>query len=185
MVGEWKKLSRDCDREKLDLEDKTSAYSTLKSERKLIAGEGKNKERRDAERERKEETRQGEGERKEEETRREEREREEEVKERVSLIERVEMPGRNRTTPLKADHCQPENKRLTSHHPSPIPTNSGRERSALKVSCVKTTTTPKSPSPHIMRTSDHSHSENKKFKKRTVQYVRFPGGRVEEVEQGL
>ena len=63
MVGEWKKLSRDCDREKLDLEDKTSAYSTLKSERKLIAGEGKNKERRDAERERKEETRQGEGER--------------------------------------------------------------------------------------------------------------------------
>ena len=82
MVGEWKKLSRDCDREKLDLEDKTSAYSTLKSERKLIAGEGKNKERRDAERERKEETRQGEGERKEEETRREEREREEEVKER-------------------------------------------------------------------------------------------------------
>ena len=54
MVGEWKKLSRDCDREKfvLDLEDKTSTYSTLKCERKLIAGEGKNKERRDAERER-------------------------------------------------------------------------------------------------------------------------------------
>ena len=88
MVGEWKKLSRDCDREKLDLEDKTSAYSTLKSERKLIAGEGKNKERRDAERERKEETRQGEGERKEEETRREEREREEEVKERDGERER-------------------------------------------------------------------------------------------------
>ena len=91
MVGEWKKLSRDCDREKLDLEDKTSAYSTLKCERKLIAGEGKNKERRDAERKRKEETRQGckgEGERKEEETRREEREREEEVKERDGERER-------------------------------------------------------------------------------------------------
>jgi len=39
---------------------------TRKSETKPIAGEGKNKERRDAERERKEETRQGEGERKEE-----------------------------------------------------------------------------------------------------------------------
>ena len=115
MVGEWKKLSRDCDREKLDLEDKTSAYSTLKSERKLIAGEGKNKERRDAERERKEETRQGEGERKEEETRREDREREEEVKERDGEREReTERPGGYRTTPLKADHCQPENKRLAS-----------------------------------------------------------------------
>ena len=84
MFGEWKKLSRECDRgrEKLDLE------FTRKSERKLIAGEGKNKERRDAERERKEETRQGEGERKEEETRREEREREEEVKERDGERER-------------------------------------------------------------------------------------------------
>ena len=100
---------------------------------------------------REEERRQGERERQRvrEKTRREERE------ERGSLRERVERPGRNRTTPLKADHCQPENKRLTSHQPSPIPTNSGRERSALKVSCVKTTTTPKSPSPHIMRTSDH------------------------------
>ncbi len=28
--------------------------------------------------------------------------------------ERVERPGGNRTTPLKADHCQPENKRLAS-----------------------------------------------------------------------
>ena len=35
------------------------------------------------------------------------------------MRERVERPGRNRTTPLKADHCQPENKRLTSHHPYP------------------------------------------------------------------
>ena len=62
-------MNRECDRgrEKLDLE------FTRNSERKPIAGEGKNKERRDAERERKEETRQGEGERKEEETRREER----------------------------------------------------------------------------------------------------------------
>ena len=114
MFGEWKKLSRECDRgrEKLDLE------FTRKSETKPIAGEGKNKERRDAERKRKEETRQGckgEGERKEEETRREEREREE-VKERDGEreTERVERPGGNRTTPLKADHCQPENKRLAS-----------------------------------------------------------------------
>ena len=111
MFGEWKKLSRECDRgrEKLDLE------FTRKSETKPIAGEGKNKERRDAERERTEETRQGEGERKEEETRREEREREE-VKERDGEreTERVERPGGNRTTPLKADHCQPENKRLAS-----------------------------------------------------------------------
>ena len=82
MVGEWKKLSRDCDREKLDLEDKTSTYSMLKCERKLIAGEGKNKERRDAERERKEETRQGEGERKEEETRGETKSRRETERER-------------------------------------------------------------------------------------------------------
>ena len=77
-----------CDRgrEKLDLE------FTRKSETKPIAGEGKNKERRDAERKRKEETRQGckgEGERKEEETRREEREREEEVKERDGETERA------------------------------------------------------------------------------------------------
>ena len=111
MFGEWKKLCRECDRgrEKLDLE------FTRKSETKPIAGEGKNKERRDAERERKEETRQGEGERKEEETRREEREREE-VKERDGEreTERVERPGGNRTTPLKADHCQPENTRLAS-----------------------------------------------------------------------
>ena len=111
MFGEWKKLSRECDRgrEKLDLE------FTRKSETKPIAGEGKNKERRDAERERKEETRQGEGERKEEETRREDREREEEVKERDGEREReTERPGGYRTTPLKADHCQPENKRLAS-----------------------------------------------------------------------
>ena len=102
------------------------------------------------------------------------REKEERRQGRGSLRERVERPGRNRTTPLKADHCQPENKRLTSHHP--YPPTPGERGSALQVSCVKTTTTPKSPSPHIMRTSDHSHSENKKFKKRTVQYVRFPGG---------
>ena len=64
---------------------------------------------------REEERRQGERERQRvrEKTRREERE------ERGSLRERVERPGRNRTTPLKADHCQPENKRLTSHHPHP------------------------------------------------------------------
>jgi hypothetical protein len=106
LFGEWKKLSRECDRgrEKLDLE------FTRKSETKPIAGEGKNKERRDAERERKEETRQGEGERKEEETRGETKSRRETERER----ERVERPGGNRTTPLKADHCQPENKRLAS-----------------------------------------------------------------------
>ena len=106
MFGEWKKLCRECDRgrEKLDLE------FTRKSETKPIAGEGKNKERRDAERERKEETRQGEGERKEEETRGETKSRRETERER----ERVERPGGNRTTPLKADHCQPENKRLAS-----------------------------------------------------------------------
>jgi len=46
--------------------------------------------------------------------RREEREREEEVRERDGERERVERPGGNRTTPLKADHCQPENKRLAS-----------------------------------------------------------------------
>ena len=49
-------VERECDREKLDLEDKTSACSTRKSERKPIAGEGKNTERRDAARERKEES---------------------------------------------------------------------------------------------------------------------------------
>ena len=80
------------------------------------------------------------------------------------MRERVERPGRNRTTPLKADHCQPENKRLTSHHAYP-PTPGERGFSKC-LSCVKTTTTPKSPSPHIMRTSDHSHSENKKNSKR-------------------
>ena len=148
MFGEWKKLSRECDRgrEKLDLE------FTRKSERKPIAGEGKNKERRDAERERKEETRQGEGERKEEETRREEREREEEVKERDGERERerVERPGGNRTTPLKADHCQPENKRLASLIASQ------RER---EVPLSKT------PSPHIVRTSDHSDLEKREVDK--------------------
>ena len=146
MFGEWKKLCRECDRgrEKLDLE------FTRKSETKPIAGEGKNKERRDAERERKEETRQGEGERKEEETRREEREREEEVKERDGERERVERPGGNRTTPLKADHCQPENKRLASLIASQ------RER---EVPLSKT------PSPHIVRTSDHSDLEKREVDK--------------------
>jgi hypothetical protein len=148
LFGEWKKLSRECDRgrEKLDLE------FTRKSETKPIAGEGKNKERRDAERERKEETRQGEGERKEEETRREEREREEEVKERDGERERerVERPGGNRTTPLKADHCQPENKRLASLIASQ------RER---EVPLSKT------PSPHIVRTSDHSDLEKREVDK--------------------
>ena len=91
MVGEWKKLSRDCDREKLDLEDKTSAYSTLKSERKLIAGE-------------------------------------------------------NRTTPLKAYHCQPENKRLASQREREVPLS-------------------KTPSPHIVRTSDHSDLEKREVDK--------------------
>ena len=148
MFGEWKKLCRECDRgrEKLDLE------FTRKSETKPIAGEGKNKERRDAERERKEETRQGEGERKEEETRREDREREEEVKERDGEreTERVERPGGNRTTPLKADHCQPENKRLLSLIASQ------RER---EVPLSKT------PSPHIVRTSDHSDLEKREVDK--------------------
>jgi hypothetical protein len=147
LFGEWKKLCRECDRgrEKLDLE------FTRNSERKPIAGEGKNKERRDAERERKEETRQGEGERKEEETRREEREREE-VKERDGERERerVERPGGNRTTPLKADHCQPENKRLASLIASQ------RER---EVPLSKT------PSPHIVRTSDHSDLEKREVDK--------------------
>ena len=142
MFGEWKKLCRECDRgrEKLDLE------FTRKSETKPIAGEGKNKERRDAERERKEETRQGEGERKEEETRGETKSRRETERER----ERVERPGGNRTTPLKADHCQPENKRLASLIASQ------RER---EVPLSKT------PSPHIVRTSDHSDLEKREVDK--------------------
>jgi hypothetical protein len=78
--------------------------------------EVKEKTGRDGERERKDKEREG----------REKREREE-----GKTIERegeLERPGGNRTTPSKADHCQPEEETLHHHHSTKSGERRERER---------------------------------------------------------
>ncbi len=65
--------------------------------------------------------------------------------------ERVERPGGNRTTPLKADHCQPENKRLVAFlvagiHPEMSVDHMVREETGGHMNKVKAV---KSPEHHL------------------------------------
>ena len=102
--------------------------------REQLGGEREDRERR-RERERKDEEREGEGE--------------------------LERPGGNRTTPSKADHCQPEEETCII-----IITTPSRERERERESS------------HRADLRALRHKKSKKYSKenKTVQYVRFPGG---------